>query len=131
MDRLFLINFYNKIGKFPSVAITFLLTIIGWVIFRASSIEQIIFYLKSMFRFDFAESYYINNQVTTIYIIGFIFAFITLFKVGLKIENFFFFKTKHSNIQLITFFALVLVLFIISTASIVSSGFNPFIYFRF
>ncbi len=131
MDRLFLIKFYNKIGKYPSVLITFFLTVIGWVIFRATSFHQIVYYLKSMFRFDFSESYNINNQVITIYIIGFVFAFITLFKFGRKIEESFFYKNNYNNKQLLAYFILVLILLIISTSSIVSSGFNPFIYFRF
>jgi len=130
MDRLFLIKFYNKIGKYPSVAITFFLTIIGWVIFRATSFDQITYYLKAMFKFDF-DYYYLNNQLITIYIIGFIFAFITLFKFGRKAENFFFYKNNFKNAQILSYFGLILILLIISSASVVSSGFNPFIYFRF
>lgn len=130
LDRLFLLKFYDKIGKYPSIAITFLLTIIGWVIFRATSTSQIIYYLESMFKFDF-DFYYINSKFVLILAIAVIFAFSTMFNKGLKIENFFFFKTGHSNKQLISYSAIVLVLFILSVASIASSGFNPFIYFRF
>ncbi|NQU32813.1 MAG: MBOAT family protein [Bacteroidetes bacterium] len=130
MDRLFLIKIYEKIGKYPSIVITFLLTIIGWVIFRATSMYQIDYYLKAMFEFNF-EYYYLDNKFITILNFAFLFAFITTFNIGKKIEYFFFDKTKHGNFQLIIYFFIVLLLIIVSSANIVSTGFNPFIYFRF
>ncbi len=49
LDRLFFIKLSDKIGKYPSIAITFFITIIGWVLFRAESLYQIKYYLKAMF----------------------------------------------------------------------------------
>ena len=130
MDRLFLLKIYDKIGKYPSIIITFFLTIFGWVIFRATSFTHIIYFLKSMFRFDF-DYYYLNSKFIFVVVIALIFAFITMFRVGIKTENFFFYKTGHNTKQLLSYSTLVFVLFIFSMASIASSGFNPFIYFRF
>lgn len=130
LDRLFLLKFYDKIGKYPSIIITFFLTIIGWVIFRATSFDQIVYYLEAMFRFDF-DFYYVNSKFILILIVATIFAFITVFKAGRQIENFFFYKTGHSNKQLISYSIVVFLLFVLSVSSIASSGFNPFIYFRF
>jgi len=130
MDKLFLLKLYNRIGKYPSVLITFFLTLIGWVIFRATSINQIIFYLKSMFNFNFTN-YYVDSRFWTVLILAIIFSSITLLKKGLIIENFIFFKQSYSNNQILLFGLLTFVLFFISTVYIVSSGFNPFIYFKF
>ena len=130
LDRLFLLKFYEKIGKYPSVIITFFLTIIGWVIFRATSFDQVVYYVKALFKFNYSE-YYLQNQFWSILVISIIISFITLLKKGLVLENFIFYKQSYSKLQTIFYGLIVLLLFIISTASIISSGFNPFIYFRF
>lgn len=130
MDRLFLLKFFDKIGKYPSIIITFFITIIGWVIFRATSVEQIGYYLKAMFKFDFSD-YILTNQFIAITIIAIIFSFITMFGFGKKLEDLIFFKKQYNNSQLLIFFVIVVILFVLSAANIAASSFNPFIYFRF
>lgn len=130
MDRLFLINFYHKIGKFPSIIITFFITMIGWVIFRATSFDQIQFYIKALFSFN-SQDYFIDKEFILILGLAIIFSFFTLFKKGLKIQEFIFFKKQYSNKQYMMLSALLLILFFLSVISIIASGFNPFIYFRF
>ena len=39
-DRIFLLKFYKKIGKLPSMVITFLIVVVGWIMFRADNIGQ-------------------------------------------------------------------------------------------
>lgn len=130
LDRLFLLKVYEKIGKYPSIIITFFLTIIGWVIFRATTLDQVLYYTKALFKFDFSE-YYVDQQFWTILIIAILFSFSTLLKKGLKIEKFVFFAESYSNKQSLWMALMVLILLLLSVFSIVSSGFNPFIYFRF
>ena len=130
MDRLFLLKLFDKIGKYPSIAITFFITIIGWVIFRATSVSQIIYYLKAMFNFDFQE-YRLDNLFIPITIVAIIFSFITMFKWGEKIQTFIFFKKNYKNSEFLLFFIIIFVLFSLSAANIAASSFNPFIYFRF
>jgi len=132
IDRLFWLKIVEKIGKIPSIIITFFITVIGWVLFRAESLYQIKYYIKSMFSFNDIK---IDNLVSTefwvILIIGVIFAFITAFKVGLKIEKFVFYKNDYKVNQALVIAFFVLVLLVLSISSITSSGFNPFIYYRF
>lgn len=130
LDRLFLLNFFRKIGKYPSIFITFFLTIIGWVIFRATSIDQVGYYLKALFSFS-SSDYSIDPNFWYIILISLIFSFTTLSKKGLQLEKFIFYKEKYSNGQAIGLAFLILILLFVSSASIISSGFNPFIYFRF
>ncbi len=130
LDRLFLLKLYERIGKFPSIFITFFLTIVGWVIFRATSIDQVYYYLKAMFALSYSD-YYVDQQFWFILIVAIVFSFTTLVKVGLKIEKFFFFAENYSSKQLIAIGLLMVLLLFLSVVSIVSSGFNPFIYFRF
>jgi alginate O-acetyltransferase complex protein AlgI len=131
MDRLFLLKLFDKIGKYPSIIITFFITIIGWVIFRATSVEQIGYYLKAMFKFNFADNYILSNQFVVISIFAILFSFITMFAFGKKLEDFVFFKKQYSNTQLLIFFVGVILLFVLSAVNIAASSFNPFIYFRF
>jgi alginate O-acetyltransferase complex protein AlgI len=74
---------------------------------------------------------YIDREFIVILIIAIAFAFITLFKFGEKWQDTLFFNDKYSikGYVLMTIISLSLLLLCIS--SITSSGFNPFIYFRF
>lgn len=132
LDRLFLLKITHYIGKYPSILLTFIITVIGWVIFRVESLDQAFLYLQKMFSFDFKEtSHFLDREFWFILIIALVFAFITVSKIGLKLEHYFFYKEKYSvlgySVGIITLFFS----FILCLGSILSSGFNPFIYFRF
>jgi alginate O-acetyltransferase complex protein AlgI len=132
LDRLFLLKLFSRIGKYPSILFTLFITILGWVIFRSESLEQAGFFLKKMFVVDFStETYVYDLEFVTMLIPAIFFAFITLFGFGLKIEKTIFFSKEYSIkgyfLMTITFIFLLTA----SVATITSSGFNPFIYFRF
>ncbi len=132
LEKLLLLNFYKKIGKYPSIFITFFITILGWVLFRADSLYQVKYFVKKMFVFTPNEiASYIDREFIVILIIAVAFAFITLFKFGKQWQDTLFFNDKYSikGYVLMTIISLSLLLLCIS--SITSSGFNPFIYFRF
>ena len=132
LDKLFLIKWLNKIGKYPSIIITFFFTIIGWVIFRSESAEQIGFYLKKMFVLDqHVNFYWLNDKFWWILGIAIFFAFITLTKWGKQAEQFIFFSPNYKNKTHILFFISAIFLLILSYGGILSTDFNPFIYFRF
>ncbi len=131
LDRLILLRFFKVIGKIPSIVITFIISLIGWVFFRADDFYSAIKYLNNMFSFEFSQDdYEFNSKFYTILIIAVFFAFWGGFR---KIENWqvkLFSENKSLKAILPMFFISILLL-IISLGSIVSSGFNPFIYFRF
>ncbi len=132
LDRLFLLKFYSFIGKWPSILITFIITLVGWLIFRADSFDQIVFYTEKMFSWTESNtSILFSNQFWTILTVGLLFSFLTAFGFGLKIENFFFNRDKYNVSTNIILSIIVIILLTISISSITSSGFNPFIYFRF
>lgn len=130
LDKLFLIKLLDRLGKIPSIIFTFFVTIIGWVIFRATSLDQVIYYTKSLFEFD-TSVYYVDRQFWIILFIATAFSFVTIFNRGLKLEKFFFFAHSYSKKQMFIVGSILILLLFLSTISIVSSGFNPFIYFRF
>jgi len=132
IDRLFFLNFSKKIGKYPSIAITFLVTLIGWVIFRAETLGQAINYLGIMFSFSSVDVYhYVSSEFWTILLIAAIFSFLTLSKWGFKWEKKIFYSEKFSLKGYVVMSFVILILLSLSIGFITSSDFNPFIYFRF
>jgi alginate O-acetyltransferase complex protein AlgI len=84
-----------------------------------------------MFSFNF-KSFSIaqNPEFSTFLLVAIIFSFFASFKKGQKIQDMVYFDVyplkRHVAIS-----ALAVILFLVSLASITSSGFNPFIYYRF
>ena len=130
-DRLFLLKVYKTIGKVPSIIITFFLTLLGWVLFRAESVYMAWDYFGNVFSFDFDNDFiYFDTKFYTILIFAFFFSFwggvqkIERWQQQLFEQN----KNLQSTIYM---FCVSMVILIICVGSITSSGFNPFIYFRF
>lgn len=131
LDRLFLLRLLEKTGKFGSTIITYFIVLIGWVFFRIEDFPDAIFYIRKMLSFDFSASlqrFDVDFWFTML--LGFLFAFITLFKVGRNLENLFYYTTFKVRGHVIAF-STAMVFLVICSAYITASGFNPFIYFRF
>ncbi len=137
LDRLFLLKFYEKIGKFPSVLITFFITNISWVFFRSSSIGKAVDYFKLMFsnqklscNFELLEQLNVDNRLLFTILIALFFSFIKLFKISNKLENFIYNNQKTIKMQFVQFI-LFSILAILSVGEFVSADFQPFIYSNF
>lgn len=129
-DRLFLLRVYKTIGKYPSILITFVITLIGWVLFRSDSIGYALDFTARMFSFTSGPALFISQKVWVILVIGVFFGFWGAFGRIEKWQHRLFEKNQRlSTMVLMT--TMSIVLFVISLAAITSSGFNPFIYFRF
>jgi alginate O-acetyltransferase complex protein AlgI len=130
-DRLFLLRFYKAAGKIPSILITFIITLIGWVLFRADNITMAFDYLNRMFMFNFDTDYlFFDTKFYSILVIAIFFSFFG--GVG-KIERWqgnLYRQGKPLRV-IVPMMAVAVVIFTLSLGSITSSGFNPFIYFRF
>jgi alginate O-acetyltransferase complex protein AlgI len=144
-DRLFLLKFLEKIGKAPAIVFTFFVSLIGWVLFRSETLGYAMDYLKTMFSFSGAgHPVEVNQKFVMILSLAIIFSFMGAIRgmeawqervlgggetgrLGLRTVN----------CELRTFsdiawrFGFTLLFFLFSVAAIISSGFNPFIYFRF
>ncbi len=131
LDRLFFLKVSQKIGRFPSIAITFFITIIGWVLFRAESLNQVGYYLEAMFNFQNISFEYYEPEFWFMLIVGIMFAFSTISTAALYLEKQIFFPTQYTLKGYFSMSIIILILLVLSVGSITSSGFNPFIYFRF
>ncbi len=131
LDRLFLLKVFKTIGKIPSILITFLISLTGWVLFRSETIGMAWDYLGRMFAFDFEnDGYSFDSKFFSILIIGLLFSFWGGFKKVENWQNKLYAQGKRGS-TLVVMFLISIILFIISLGAISSSGFNPFIYFRF
>lgn len=94
----------------------------GWAIFRCESFSYALFYLKTMYGFNFGQSggviYYLNSELIFTIIIAFLFSVPVISKVKKYIPDF---------IQNMVY-ALLL---IISASYAAVNTYQPFIYFRF
>lgn len=131
LDKIFLIRLLNKGGKWISVPFTYLATLIGWVLFRAESFDQIRFYLKAMFSFqNKALLFNADAQYWFYLILGGVFAFFALGRGMEEWQNRILEQAVRTQTHVWRTLG-ILFLFFLCVAYISSSGFNPFIYFRF
>ena len=130
-DRLFLLKFYKAIGKIPSVIITYFIVLIGWVFFRAEDIGYAWNYIERMFTFNGSGSnLYLDVKFFSILIIAAFFAFFGIIP-GIEKWQGKILAEKQKIFSIYIMVAFSVLFLIICIASITSSGFNPFIYFRF
>lgn len=131
LDRLFLIRFTEKIGKIPSVILTYLITLVGWVLFRAADMHQAGLYLKKMFVFDGGfPAWRFDTQFWIILLAGAFFGFFGMIR-GIESWQDKQLKVPYSTQKTWIGGLIAVVLLVYCMASLTTSGFNPFIYFRF
>lgn len=131
LDRLFLEKFTKYIGEVLAIMLTFFITMIGWVIFKIEDIDALWIYLKKMFMYDGIWEWSTIHSFYLVFIIAFILTFSYPFKFGKKLELYFFQKESYFLKEHAIFSSVSILLFILCLSYIVSSGFNPFIYYRF
>lgn len=134
LDRIFLLKLLNKLGVVFSVASTFLIVVVGWVIFRIEDFNEIGDFFGSMIGKGNASVFkddlvLLDFNIT--FIIAVIFSFVTLMNLGKKLELFFFKKEGHSTKEFVFLGIMSFLLLLFSISSLAGSVFNPFIYFRF
>lgn len=130
LDRLFLKKWLDRIGKIPSILFTFFVVMMGWVLFRIEEMDHLFAYFGKLFAFDWVvytpiEQFYLPLGVAIA------FSFITIFRFGKKMNTYFFSKDRFSLGEHTVLTLGLGFLFYLSVSVVISSGFNPFIYFRF
>jgi alginate O-acetyltransferase complex protein AlgI len=131
LDKLFLVKVLDRVPKLVAILLTFIISMLGWVIFRIEDFSSALDYYSILFTgsFDFSQIIISNFQVSVL-IIAIIFSFISLFKIGRRLE-FHALKESFSIKQNALKFVTTLCLLAVSLAWLTTSSFNPFIYFRF
>lgn len=120
---------YKKIPSFIKLVSTMLIVIVGWVLFRASSLKAALEYLSIMFgltKFNdmtFTYQYFINEKFIFWVIIAIIGSTPIISKISKRYKN-------NKLFQLISVI-IISILFIVSMIFIINSTYSPFIYFQF
>ena len=130
-DNLFLVKFWEKVGTWAAHIFTFLIIVLTRCFFRIEKIDLSWMYLKRLFSFDFTPFHFSDNpHVYVTMIVAAIFSFITLTPWGLKLQNWVYF-TDYNKKQHICVFIVAVLAFAICISALNTTGFSPFIYFRF
>jgi len=131
LDRLFLKKLLDKSGAIFSTIFTFLVAILGWVVFRLETFDEAMIYYGRLFAFNF-DGIDFSNKIDLIIILLFavFFSFITITRFGRKLEQKVYFESYNLK-RFIVMGVITVLLFALSLGSLSATGFNPFIYFRF
>lgn len=128
VEKLFLKKYIEKMPKFLQWIYSIIFIVIGWVIFRSESLNDIIYFVSKMF--DFSSCNAIILFVSKNVVVPFIF-FIPAIVFSTPIYKKCNEKFKASAIYNYFMNFIYIVLFLICIMYLVSSNYNPFIYFRF
>ena len=131
LERSFLLKVTAKLGKVPRMLLTFLIVVIGWVLFRVENLPLAFKYIASMFSSsNLGFVYKLNGQEITIGLIAVFFSWFAVLK-PLGDFQYYFFQQKLNLKSHFYIAPICILLFILSLASIADNSFNSFIYFRF
>jgi alginate O-acetyltransferase complex protein AlgI len=131
LDRWFLEKVLRHAGKPIRVLFTFLMVVVGWIFFRVTDLTMAWKFILALFHFgNSGFTYDFTNEFFITLTLAIFFSFFAVFSSTEKISDQLFEGTTNFKVQLLN--AAISVFFILlSTAYLVSGGFNPFIYFRF
>ncbi len=130
-DRLFLVKFTEKAGAFVSIILTYLIVLIGWVFFRADTLGHALGILHQMFVLHMdPAALHISLKVLAMLMIAALFSFSGIFHPVYRIQQHVLFDAPSLRRTMIQA-SLSIILVLLCVSSVISSGFNPFIYFRF
>jgi len=127
IEKAFLLRAMEKLPAVIRHVYTCVIFICGWVLFQLDSVSQVFAYYKAMFGFggggflSGADLYYLSSY-------GLVLAVCVLacLPLGKRL-----FEKLPGRVQRIAAPAAILAVLILSTAYLVDSTYNPFLYFRF
>ena len=128
-EKLFLNKLLNKLPSIINWLYTFIIVMIGWMIFRSNSLNELLLFIKTMFSYKQTDWITIlaDNLSTFNSLIFIVPAFIISFPIFKKLNE----KYSSKIIYKIILNIILLTLFLICIICLTSSSYNPFIYFRF
>lgn len=128
-DKLFLNKWLSKVPALLRVVLTFAVVTVGWIFFRNDLFGDALFYIGKLFEFSHTTTH-LSAEFITVLSIAVFFSFVTLCKPGRKAEAFCYAPERPEWQHYVSFLCAVILL-VASAAYLSSSGFNPFIYFKF
>jgi alginate O-acetyltransferase complex protein AlgI len=131
LERLFLGDLLRKAGKVIAVPFTFLILVVGWVLFRNEDLAYGFHVIRQMFSFVHVNGKFaLNNDFICMSLVAALFSFFTLVPAAKRLQEKLYGETFTALRPSIAV-AAGLVLFYLSLSYVSALNFNPFIYFRF
>ena len=131
LERAFLVRILKKLPVFVQTIYTFLVVVVSWVFF-SMEFSDAIDYLAKMVDFSKMPLYTkINNKIIFTFVLGVLFAFMAPKKSQLNFFNSLIKQLSSGNKSAILSFPVFILIFILSFMVLMTSDFNPFIYYRF
>jgi alginate O-acetyltransferase complex protein AlgI len=132
LDRLFLLNFLEKIGKVPAAIFTFLVVAMAWVLFRLESWESAKIFYNQLFDYKDIKFIDLNNSFYFILILAILFSILGRSPIFQRVSNFLIIENPSLSISKSTILTLITIgLLFLSIVFLSASNLNPFIYYRF
>ena len=132
IERLFLLKIIKKIPSLISVLYSFIIVSIGWLLFRADSFTEALHYFSAFNNFEVEMSSMdtiFTPKFYTIFSLAILFSFMGYFNENrLNEYNLTF---SNSKVKIAISHLSIIILLALCLGELFSSGFNPFIYFRF
>lgn len=128
LEKLILLKVLEKLPKIIQHMYATILVIISWVIFAFEDLVKIKDYIVTMFKpnnWIASEGLYYLQNYGIIIIIGIVLSTPIITKLFKKLEE------RNTIISSVLTSLVYISIFLLSTASLVSDTFNPFLYFRF
>jgi alginate O-acetyltransferase complex protein AlgI len=120
----------NKL-RFLRTTVTFIIVVLGWVVFRIENTQDAWTFYQSLFHFDGNIPIYLfRKKLVVILAIALLFSFLPAVKIGQRWQHHFY-NQDYKTSSLILYFSLAIGLLVLSVSSLATGSFNPFIYFRF
>lgn len=130
-DRVFLDNITKNWHRLFKIGLTFFITCIGWLIFASKDLTFLKQYLSALFNFNSSQVFKTPEPEFIIpFISAVLFSFLGYFSFWDKIQTQLYFEKLTLKAHIIWLFV-GLILFVLSLSYITSTGFAPFIYYRF
>ncbi len=130
-DRLFLDKLLAPVGRPVRTALTFLLAVFGWVLFRAETMSQAVHYI---YRMLLLKNLHLQTNLSARFCfmlaVAGVFSLAAYYKPWEK-KQVWVYQVNHSTIMAIGMFLTTILLYVLCLSQITATQFNPFIYFRF
>jgi alginate O-acetyltransferase complex protein AlgI len=131
LERLFLGRLFEKLGKFVSMFITFIIVVTGWVLFRNEDLSYAFSVIKQMYSFNFTDGKFaMNNDFLPMAVIALLISWFAITNKTLAMQQKLYGENFTGNGKWLVVLGSI-ALFYFSLSYISALNFNPFIYFRF
>jgi alginate O-acetyltransferase complex protein AlgI len=130
VERLFLYKLLAKIPAIISISYTFLIVCLASVLFRIDDLDKSLDYFAALGFSNNVTFEAIRPEFWAPFFIALIFSFLPYFKIGEKLQNYFYSDAIQIKRHLVLT-SISIILFILAISFNTRVGLNPFIYFRF